>query len=101
MKQGGAEVICAVQISLDGVEKKRKNRHWYNVSPEYWRVRFNLRVIIGPASLRFQASNKDGSRILSKDHKPIIVEWELARADEGDGHQRKGSWLDGNPVHPL
>lgn len=78
MNKGGAQEVCRLDIPTGSVDKKLKNRHWYNFKPTYWRTRFDVKVVIGPADLKFQLWNKE-TRIRSREHEPIRVKWEPAR----------------------
>ena len=75
--QDGAKLLCAVESVLKdkGVEMKLKNRHWYNRGEKYWRVKFDVKVILGAADLKFQLQSKDRT-ILSGEHDPIQVKWD-------------------------
>ncbi|RHZ63243.1 Hsp70 family protein [Aspergillus thermomutatus] len=74
MSHKGIERVCTLHISTEGVEKKLKNRHWYNRKPVFWKGTFNVRVVVGPADLAFQLWSKD-QRIRSSSHPPIAVKW--------------------------
>lgn len=78
MNQGGAQQVCSLNIPTGYVDKKLKNRHWYNFKPAYWRAKFDVKVVVGPADLKFQLWNKE-TRLGSRDHEPIRVKWEPAR----------------------
>ena len=56
---------------------KLKNRHWYNTGPKYWRFRFDIKVVLGAADLKFVLLTKD-KRVISKDHDVIEVIWQAA-----------------------
>ena len=69
-----------------GVEMKLKNRHWYNRRAKYLRLKFDVKVILGAADLRFQLQTKD-QQVLSNNHEAIQVKWEVPRqvsTDEED-----------------
>ena len=76
---GQSEVsrLCDITSSLKGkdVDMKEKNRHWYNRGERYMRVNFNIRVILGPADVKFRMESK-GREVLSEDHDAIQVIWE-------------------------
>ena len=69
--------LCDIKSSLEGkdVDMKEKNRHWYNRGERYLRVNFNIRVILGPADVKFRMESK-GREVLSDDHDSIQVIWE-------------------------
>ncbi|KAH8694872.1 hypothetical protein BGW36DRAFT_299998 [Talaromyces proteolyticus] len=77
MNQGGAQQVCSLDIATEFADRKLKNRHWYNFKPAYWRATFDVKVMVGPADLKFQLWNKE-TRIRSRDHQPIRVKWEPA-----------------------
>jgi len=86
INQDGVEKICTVHSVLkESVgDAKLKNRHWYNRGEKYLRLRFNIKVILGAADIRFQLHSKDG-QILSGEHNAIQVKWETpARRNEED-----------------
>jgi hypothetical protein len=74
LSQKGAHRVCDLDISIEDVDKKLKNRHWYNMSPAWWRTTFDVQVVIGPADLSFQLWSKD-KRVRSNKHEPIAVKW--------------------------
>ncbi|EED18796.1 conserved hypothetical protein [Talaromyces stipitatus ATCC 10500] len=78
MNQGGAQRVCSLDIPTGYVDKKLKNRHWYNFKPAYLRATFDVKVVVGPADLKFQLWNKE-THIRSREHEPIRVKWEPAR----------------------
>ena len=89
LNQDGARRLCDVESVLKdrGVEMKLKNRHWYQRGEKYLRAKFDIKVILGAADLKFQLQSKTKD-VLSKDHDEIQVKWELPRqnsADDDDG----------------
>ncbi|KAH1328325.1 hypothetical protein KXV69_007370 [Aspergillus fumigatus] len=74
MSHKGVERVCTLHISTEGVDKKLKNRHWYNRKPVFWKGTFSVKVVVGPADLAFQLWSKD-QRIRSSSHPPIAVKW--------------------------
>ena len=75
--QDGAKIVCGVESVLKdkGIDMKLKNRHWYNKGEKYFRVRFDVKVILGAADLKFQLESKD-KKVLSTDHDTIQVRWD-------------------------
>ena len=75
--QGEVSRLCDISSSLKGkdVDMKVKNRHWYNRGERYMRVNFNIRVILGPADVKFRMESKERD-VLSEDHDSIQVFWE-------------------------
>ena len=80
LSQKGAQRLCDVESVLQGkgVEMKRKNRHWYSRGEQYVRARFNIKVILGAADIKFQLESKD-QKLLSNKHETIEVKWEEAK----------------------
>ncbi|KAJ5287537.1 hypothetical protein N7478_003223 [Penicillium angulare] len=72
--------VCNLNISTENVDKKLKNRHWYNMKPTFWRTTFDVKVVVGPADLSFQLWSKD-KRIRNTKHEPIGVKWMPADKD--------------------
>ena len=76
---GGSEVsrLCDITSSLKGknVDMKVKNSHWYSRGERYMRVNFDVRVILGPADVKFRMESK-GRDVLSEEHDAIQVIWE-------------------------
>lgn len=85
LNQDGARRLCDVESVLKdrGVEMKLKNRHWYQRGEKYLRAKFDIKVILGAADLKFQLQSKTKD-ILSKEHDEIQVKWELPRQDSAD-----------------
>ena len=95
LNQGGAKRLCEINSVLQdkGVDMKRKNRHWYNRGEQYVRARFNIKVILGAADIKFQLESKD-QNVLSNDHDTIEVQWEDTKqkgtgADEAAMYREK------------
>ena len=79
LKKEGSRPVCAVESILSEGDMKKKNRHWYNVGPGYYRAEFDMRVIIGAADLKFELLGKDG--VVSKPHSEVEVQWVKAAKD--------------------
>jgi hypothetical protein len=73
LKKEGSRSVCAVESVLSDRDMKRKNRHWYNFGPQYYRAEFDMRVIVGAADLKFEMLGKDG--VVSKPHNEVDVQW--------------------------
>jgi hypothetical protein len=73
LKKEGAKLVCTIESIFSHQDMKKKNRHWYNKGPEYYRVDLDMRVIIGAADLKFEMLGKDG--VVSKPHSEIQVQW--------------------------
>ena len=88
LDQDGAKILCGVESVLKdkGVDVKMKNRHWYNSGERYMRVRFNIRVILGAADLKFRLQSKNNV-VLSHDHDAIQAKWDppqQRRTEDGE-----------------
>ncbi len=77
LDQDGAKILCRIESILRGkrVDTMLKNRHWYSKGERYLRVRFDLRVILGPADIKFQIQPK-GNVVFSKDYDAIQIRWD-------------------------
>lgn len=87
LNQDGAKILCGVESVLKdkGVEMKVKNRHWYQRGERYLRVRFNVRVILGAADIKFQLQSKNNV-VLNNEHDAIQVRWDPPqRSPKEDG----------------
>ena len=62
---------------------KLKNRHWYQRGEKYLRAKFNVKVILGAADLKFQLQTKD-KVVLNNDHDMIEVKWEEPKQNPGN-----------------
>ena len=80
--QDGAKRLCEVESTLEdkGVDTKLKNRHWYNSKERYLRLKFDVKVILGAADLKFQLQTKE-KKVISHEHEAIQVKWEAPRED--------------------
>ncbi|KAI9037071.1 Hsp70 family protein [Aspergillus affinis] len=74
VRENGIQKVCDLDISTEEVDKKLKNRHWYSIKPHFWRVAFEVKIVVGPADLSFQLWSKD-KKIRSGKHEPIEVTW--------------------------
>ena len=77
LNQDGAKILCGVESVLKdkGVDMKMKNRHWYSKGERYMRVRFDVRVILGAADLKFQVQSKN-KVVLNSEYDAIQVRWD-------------------------
>lgn len=90
MKWEGVKPVCTVESRLNPADMKLKNRHWqvlachypirmtnienrYNFGPQYQRADFYVKILLGPADLKFQMWGKNGQ--LNKNHDEIEVQW--------------------------
>ena len=94
-----AQILCEVRSDLSTADErqfKRKNRHFWNTGKPYFRIDYQVKVLIGPADIRFElcwlmrTSSTSRQLIcgigfngqkLNKDE-PIKVEWTAAAAPE-------------------
>ncbi|KAL8740298.1 MAG: hypothetical protein Q9190_006981 [Brigantiaea leucoxantha] len=92
INQTGAERLCDVAAVLKdkGVDMKLKNRHWYNRGEKYFRLRFDVKVVLGAADLKFVLQTKD-QRTISDGHDAIQVVWEAPRENAADKTQGKAA----------
>lgn len=73
-------ILCEIQSDLAGADERKfveKNKSFWSIGKHYLKVGYQVRVIIGPADIRFELWF-DGQK-LSKDA-PIRVEWTPASA---------------------
>ena len=63
------------RLEDERIDMKLKNRHWYNRKEKYLYLKFDVKVILGAADLRFQLLSKDNV-LLSNDHDAIHGKWE-------------------------
>ncbi|EKG18078.1 hypothetical protein MPH_04768 [Macrophomina phaseolina MS6] len=68
--------VCTIESSLEHADMQRKNARWYHWAREYWLAEFEMRILLGPADLRFQLWGKDGQR-LDREERDVAVEWEV------------------------
>ncbi|KAI9771495.1 MAG: hypothetical protein M1840_002115 [Geoglossum simile] len=83
LSQSNAKVCCTLESDLTHLPLanfKKKNHHFYSRGNPYFRASYSVRVIIGPADLRFELWM--GGTKYSKD-RPIAVEWEPVVANGG------------------
>ncbi|KAM0195521.1 hypothetical protein ACHAPA_003013 [Fusarium lateritium] len=81
LKQAGAMRLCAVKSNLAGVEQhqlvlKEKRGTCFRRGHKYYICRFDIRVIVAPADLRFELWF--GGTRFSGNHQPISVQWDAA-----------------------
>ncbi|KAL4997404.1 hypothetical protein BDV10DRAFT_195126 [Aspergillus recurvatus] len=86
----GVQHVCSLDITTDDVDRKLKNRRWFNMRPRYWRAVFDVRVVVGAADLTFQLWSRE-QRIRCGGHEPIKVQWMPAGPSSGGGSE-VGSW---------
>lgn len=79
MARGGVEEVCRIEAKFDDKSRTLKNHQWYKLGHQYSLADFEVRVIIGPADLKFQMVTKEGEA-LSEDHQEIEVTWEPPQA---------------------
>ncbi|KAI4281717.1 MAG: hypothetical protein L6R35_005580 [Caloplaca aegaea] len=72
---GDAHVLCEIESDLSSADEtkfKEKNRRFWSVGKHYFKVDYEVKVLIGPADVRFELWFNNEK--LSKDQ-PIKVEW--------------------------
>jgi hypothetical protein len=68
-------VLCEIQSDLSAADAKKfveTNKHFWKLGKHYFKLEYQVKVLIGPADIRFELWFDDGK--LSKDQ-PIRVEW--------------------------
>ncbi|KAI9738416.1 MAG: hypothetical protein M1834_008919 [Cirrosporium novae-zelandiae] len=84
LKQNGVRSLCDIEYKLKGsIGMKPRNRHWYNRGQKYIFAEFNIRVILGPADIKFQLETKEGE-VCNKPHQAVEVTWDPPIAASGD-----------------
>ncbi|KAL8801041.1 MAG: hypothetical protein Q9182_004733 [Xanthomendoza sp. 2 TL-2023] len=76
MGAGDAHVLCEIESDLSTADEskfKEKNKHFWSLGKHYFKVDYEVKVLIGPADVRFELWF-NGQK-LSKD-RPIKVEWQ-------------------------
>ena len=68
------KMVCLVEASLNGVDMKMKNRHWYSRGKKHLLAEFIVNAVIGHADLTFQIHDKAGRKLNQVDD-PISVTW--------------------------
>ncbi|KAL9606461.1 MAG: hypothetical protein Q9179_000377 [Wetmoreana sp. 5 TL-2023] len=75
MGSGDAHILCDIESDLSGADEtkfKERNKSFWRLGKHYFRVDYDIKVLIGPADIRFELWF-NGQK-LSKDQ-PIKVEW--------------------------
>ena len=75
-QENDVRTLCIVEAMLDNVSRKLKNHHWWNFGVRYELAVFDIKLIPGPADLRFQLWNDN--RLVNSDNDSIEVQWEAA-----------------------
>lgn len=76
LKQRGVLDVCRLEVALQREDLRRRNHRWYNLSREYWLADFDVRILIGPADLRFLLVGADGTVRNDGKDTAVTVEWE-------------------------
>ncbi|KAI4225646.1 MAG: hypothetical protein L6R36_003762 [Xanthoria steineri] len=77
-----AHVLCEIESDLSGADEskfKEKNKHFWRIGKHYFRIDYEIKVLIGPADVRFELWF-NGQK-LSKDQ-PIKVDWQAPQVIE-------------------
>ncbi|KAM0427272.1 hypothetical protein ACHAPT_007705 [Fusarium lateritium] len=83
LKQAGAMKLCSVKSNLAGIQQhqlvlKEKRGTCFRRGVKFYICRFDVRVIVAPADLRFELWF--GGTKFSGNHQPIAVQWNAAGA---------------------
>ncbi|KAF3065460.1 hypothetical protein CFAM422_009516 [Trichoderma lentiforme] len=78
LKHAGVTKLCIVKSNLEGIEQhqlllKQKRGIWFRKGYKFYICRFDLRVIVAPADLRFELWF-DGQKF-SGNHEPVTPQW--------------------------
>jgi hypothetical protein len=91
MKQAGAVKLCVVKSDLKEVNEREfelKNKRCWQ-GPTYYIATFTLRVIVGPADLKFELWFK-GMKY-NRNHEPVKIQWDQAGASARPPSRSRGS----------
>ncbi|KAF5595893.1 hsp70 [Fusarium pseudoanthophilum] len=85
LKQAGVMRLCSVKSNLAGIEQhqlvlKEKRGTCFRRGHKFYICRFDIRVIVAPADLRFELWF--GGTKFSGNHQPISVQWDAAKGEE-------------------
>jgi hypothetical protein len=77
---------------------KLKNRHWWNRGRRYHRINYHIKVVLGPADIRFELWH-NGQKF--SEGNSIKVEWHAAQAPpvNSDAYQPRQQWQPGTTGH--
>jgi hypothetical protein len=53
----GARILCEIESDISSADKRKfteKNKHFWSLGKHYFKVEYQVRVIIGPADIRFE-----------------------------------------------
>jgi hypothetical protein len=75
-KENDVKTLCIVEAMLSNVSRKVKNRHWWNFGVRYELALFDIKLIPGPADLKFQLWNDN--KLINSDDDSIEVKWDAA-----------------------
>ncbi|KAL7940953.1 hypothetical protein V8C42DRAFT_201089 [Trichoderma barbatum] len=78
LKHAGVTKLCRVKSNLEGIEQhqlllKQKRGIWFRKGYKFYICKFDLRVIVAPADLRFELWF-DGQKF-SGNHEPVTPQW--------------------------
>ncbi|KAL8820537.1 MAG: hypothetical protein Q9191_007496 [Dirinaria sp. TL-2023a] len=96
-----AHILCEVHSDLSSADEKqfkRKNRHFWNTGKIYYKVDYEVKVLIGPADIRFELWF-NGQK-LNKDER-ITVEWATVTESVPDPATPLWDQWDQEPVWKL
>ena len=77
--ENDVKTLCIVEAMLDNVSRKVKNHHWWNFGVRYELALFDIKLVPGPADLKFQLWNDN--RLVNSDDDGIEVRWDAVVRD--------------------
>jgi hypothetical protein len=97
-------ILCEINSDLSAADEKKfqeKNRHFWSLQKHYLRIEYSVRVLIGPADIRFELWFDDQK--LSRDES-IRVEWipaQVPQIAEMSGAGREAVEMSNTPPTPI
>jgi hypothetical protein len=100
-------ILCEINSDLSAADEKRfqeRNRHFWSLQKHYLRIEYSVRVLIGPADIRFELWFDDQK--LSRDES-IRVEWmpaqmpQTTQIAEMSGAEREAVEMSNLPPTPI
>ena len=94
MRHEGVKKVCQVDSTIDVTGMKLKKPHlqlFGRPEHKYTLAEFDIKVIVGPADLKFQLWSKDG-RIFSNDHNEVEAHWDHPDSDTSHGESMGRMW---------
>ncbi|KAI4705843.1 hypothetical protein J4E81_000728 [Alternaria sp. BMP 2799] len=100
-------ILCEINSDLSAADEKKfqeKNKHFWSLQKHYLRIEYSVRVLIGPADIRFELWFDDQK--LSRDES-IRVEWmpaqmpQTSQIAEMSGAEREAVEMSNTPPTPI